>query len=157
MSAALAIESRVPTPFREPMFSTYHITNMSVYIDTYICIYIYIYIYIEMPWILTELWPWTRLLALRTGEKVRAPLLIIHHTRHIIAPILALTMHDSFPKCIRCNGKPPSMRNHHRYKKRYRCETIIDSKPSSMRNDHRCKLGFVRITFAESMFYAMRV
>ena len=66
------------------MFSTYHITNMSVYIDTDRYIYIYIYIYIEMLWKLTELWPWTRLLALRTGEKVRAPLLIIHHTRHII-------------------------------------------------------------------------
>ena len=64
------------------MFNTYHITNMSVYIDT--DRYIYIYIYIEMPWKLTELWPLTWLLALRTGEKVWERLLILHHTRHII-------------------------------------------------------------------------
>ena len=43
-----------------------------------------------MHWKWTELWPWTRLLALRTGEKVRAPLLIIRYTRHII---LCLFLH----------------------------------------------------------------
>jgi hypothetical protein len=84
------------------------------------------------------------LLALRTGEKVRAPPLIIHHTRHIIAPILVMTMHDSFPKVytMQCEitidakpssmPKPPSMRNHHGF------ETMIDAKPSSM-NARVCK------------------